>query len=189
MLFSPNQLLLCKLFAFYPERIFYMQEIGRILEKKPGVFQRMLNILEKEGFVKSKFQANARFFQLNPDYPILKEIQSILKKTSPDNPFKEKVTEQSRKTRGRKKLPNVKLQALESPQENKESSILPSLETAEPVAPKMATRFSDLHKEKILTHLNINKAADATDSDDVDSEQKLKKHSRKSWQKYQMELF
>lgn len=75
-----NELLLYKLFLSYPDRSFYMQEIGRILKKKPGVFQRTLNKIEEEGFIQSEFIANARFFKLNARYPVLKELTSIVKK-------------------------------------------------------------------------------------------------------------
>ena len=75
-----NELLLYKLFLSYPDRSFYMQEIGRILKKKPGVFQRTLNKIEEEGFIQSEFIANARFFKLNSGYPVLKELTSIVKK-------------------------------------------------------------------------------------------------------------
>lgn len=75
-----NELLLYKLFLSHPDRSFYMQEIGRILKKKPGVFQRTLNKIEEEGFIQSEFIANARFFKLNTGYPVLKELTSIVKK-------------------------------------------------------------------------------------------------------------
>jgi hypothetical protein len=92
MRFPPNQLLLYKLFISYPERSFYMQEIGRILGKKPGVFQRTLYNLESDGFVQSEFKANARFFFLNKKYAVLKEIQSIIKKTTEEvNIFKDTI--------------------------------------------------------------------------------------------------
>ena len=50
---SKNQLLLLQLFYTNPEKSFYMQEIGKILGKKPGVFQRTLNSLAQEGLLKS----------------------------------------------------------------------------------------------------------------------------------------
>ena len=58
-----------------------MQEIGRILGKKPGIFQRTLNNLEKEGILKSEYIANARFFKANKKYPLFKELKSIIFKT------------------------------------------------------------------------------------------------------------
>ena len=58
-----------------------MQEIGRILGKKPGVFQRTLNNLVSEGVVESEHKANARYFKANKHYPLYKELKSIVFKT------------------------------------------------------------------------------------------------------------
>ncbi|MDD2752966.1 MAG: TolC family protein, partial [Candidatus Omnitrophica bacterium] len=79
---SKNTVKLLKLFYAHPDDAFYIQQIGRILKKKPGVFQRMLYKLEKQGVLKSEYQANARFFRANKEYPIYKELKSILSKTS-----------------------------------------------------------------------------------------------------------
>ena len=48
MILAKNKSKLLKLFFSSPDKSFYMQEIGRILHKKPGVFQKTLNNLEKE---------------------------------------------------------------------------------------------------------------------------------------------
>ncbi len=72
---------LLRLFFTNPERSFYIQEIGRIIGKKPGVFQRTLYNLEKEGILKSEYRANARFFKANKAYPLFKELKSIIFKT------------------------------------------------------------------------------------------------------------
>ena len=58
-----------------------MQEIGRILGKKPGVFQRTLNNLVKEGLLKSKYEANVRYFQTNTENPLYPELKKIVSKT------------------------------------------------------------------------------------------------------------
>jgi len=58
-----------------------MQEIGRILGKKPGVFQRTLNNLVSEGIVESEHKANARYFKANKHYPLYREMKSIVFKT------------------------------------------------------------------------------------------------------------
>ena len=76
-----NQSSLLKLFLTNPERSFYMQEIGRILGKKPGTFQRTINKMVSEGILISEYKANARFFQANKKYPIYKELKSIVFKT------------------------------------------------------------------------------------------------------------
>jgi len=79
---SKNTVKLLKLFYSHPDDSFYIQQIGRLLKKKPGVFQRMLYKLEKQGVLKSEYQANARFFRTNKEYPIYKELKSILSKSS-----------------------------------------------------------------------------------------------------------
>ena len=80
MILAKNKSKLLKLFFSFPDKSFYMQEIGRILHKKPGVFQKTLNNLEKEGILKSEFHANARFFRINKSYPVYNELKSIISK-------------------------------------------------------------------------------------------------------------
>jgi predicted nucleotidyltransferase len=58
-----------------------MQEIGRILGRKPGTFQRTLNNMVSEGILISEYRANARYFKANKDYPLYKELKSIVFKT------------------------------------------------------------------------------------------------------------
>jgi len=58
-----------------------MQEIGRILGKKPGTFQRTLNNLVLEGTLESEYRANARYFKVNKNYPLFEELKSIVFKT------------------------------------------------------------------------------------------------------------
>lgn len=58
-----------------------MQEISRILEKKAGIFQRTLNNMVSEGVLESEYKANARYFKVNKDYPLYKELKSIVFKT------------------------------------------------------------------------------------------------------------
>jgi predicted nucleotidyltransferase len=78
---TKNRAELLRLFFTNPEQFFYIQEIGRIIGKKPGVFQRTLNNLEKEGILNSEFSGNARFFKANKGYPLYKELKSIVFKT------------------------------------------------------------------------------------------------------------
>jgi outer membrane protein TolC len=80
--FSKNTLKLLKFFYAHPGQQFYIQELGRIFKKKPGVFQRALYSLEQEGVLKSEYKANARFFCLNKDYSFYKEFKSIVLKLS-----------------------------------------------------------------------------------------------------------
>jgi len=78
---SKNQSRLLKLFYSHPEDSFYIQQIGRILKIKPGVFQRTLYTMEKQGILKSEYKANARFFRANKEYAVYNELKSIVAKT------------------------------------------------------------------------------------------------------------
>ena len=79
---SQNQLILLGLFYTNPEKSYYMQEIGRILGKKAGVFQRTLNALAEEGILRSEYRGHARFFQANTQHPLYPELKGIISKTS-----------------------------------------------------------------------------------------------------------
>ena len=79
---NKNTLELLRLFYKHPQSQFYIQEIGRLLGKKPGVFQRALNNLQKDGLLLSEYKANARFFRLNKDYYIYNELKSIIDKSA-----------------------------------------------------------------------------------------------------------
>jgi len=79
---SQNQLLLLGLFYTNPGKSYYMQEAGRMLGKKPGVFQRTLNALTEEGILRSEYRGNARFFQANTQHPLYPELKGIISKTS-----------------------------------------------------------------------------------------------------------
>lgn len=80
-MFSPNQQTLLALFVSNVDGSYHLHEIGRILGKKPGVFQKALNALENEGILKSTFRGNQRLVSLNKTYPLLKEITKIVQKT------------------------------------------------------------------------------------------------------------
>lgn len=79
-LLPKNKTKLLKFFFSHPEQQFYMQEIGRCMGKKPGVFQRTLYDLEKQGILKSEYKANARYFTVNRKYPLYKELKTIVLK-------------------------------------------------------------------------------------------------------------
>lgn len=77
---TKNKIKLLKLFYDHPEESFYLQEIGRRIGKKPGVFQRTINGLEKQGFLTSEYKANARFFKANTKSGIYPELRAIVLK-------------------------------------------------------------------------------------------------------------
>jgi len=80
-LLTENKVELLSIFLLNPDRSFYMQEIGRVLGKKPGVFQRTLNNFVEEGVLESERRANARYFWINKKYPLFQELKSIVSKT------------------------------------------------------------------------------------------------------------
>jgi predicted nucleotidyltransferase len=79
--FTKNQILLLEVFFRNPEQPHYLGELGRLLGKKPGVFQRELNKLVAEKILKDYYQANSRFFKLNKKYPLFKQLKQIFFKT------------------------------------------------------------------------------------------------------------
>lgn len=81
-LISRNKIRLLKLFFSHPEEQFYIQQIGRLLGRKPGVFQRDLNTLQKEGLLFSEYKANARFFSINKNYHLYNEFRNIILKAA-----------------------------------------------------------------------------------------------------------
>ena len=78
---TKNRADLLRLFLTNPDQAFYMQEIGRVLGKKPGTFQRTLNNMVSEGILKSEYKGNARYFRADKEYPLYKELKSIVFKT------------------------------------------------------------------------------------------------------------
>lgn len=78
---TKNRAALLRLFLTNPEQAFYMQEIGRILNKKPGNFQRTINKMVEEGILVSEYSANVRYFKANKDYLLYRELKSIVFKT------------------------------------------------------------------------------------------------------------
>lgn len=78
---TKNSSELLKIFFTNPDKFFYMQEIGRILGKKPGVFQRTLNNMVSEGILEDEYKANLRYFHVNKKYTIYKELKNIIFKT------------------------------------------------------------------------------------------------------------
>ncbi len=79
---TKNQLLLLRLFYTNPEKSFYLQEVAKIIGKKAGVFQRTFNGLIEEGFLKSEYRANVRYFQANSEHSLYPEFKKIIAKSA-----------------------------------------------------------------------------------------------------------
>jgi len=79
--FSKNQTLILEIYFNSPGKSYYLRELGRILGKEPGVFQKDINNLVNRGILLSEYQANSRFFRLNKNHPLYNELKSIFFKT------------------------------------------------------------------------------------------------------------
>ncbi|MCG2711025.1 MAG: nucleotidyltransferase domain-containing protein [Candidatus Omnitrophica bacterium] len=64
-----------------PQKEFYFSQLGQILGRHPGVFQKGLNSLEKEGIISSRRQGNQRLLRVNCAHPFFEEVKSIIKKS------------------------------------------------------------------------------------------------------------
>lgn len=79
--FTKNQTLILEIFFNHPKRSFYLRQLGRMLGKEPGVFQKAINQLVEDGLLNSHYQANSRFFELNEKHPLYTELKNIFFKT------------------------------------------------------------------------------------------------------------
>jgi len=86
-MFSDNQLQILSILINHPEQEYYLSEIGEILCKKPGIFQRGINSLELQEYITSRKKGNQRLFKINKDHPFFDEIKSIVKKTNGAEPL------------------------------------------------------------------------------------------------------
>ena len=84
-LFTANQAAILQILAEDPDRKLTMSDLGRLLGKAPGVFQRGLNALEESGFVVSHRKANLRLLQINASHPLFATINIIIRGS--DTPF------------------------------------------------------------------------------------------------------
>jgi len=77
---SPNQYSILAILGENPRREYHLHELGRIIGKKPGVFQRGINSLEKEGLIISRKQGNLRLFRINENHPLRNEMMALVRK-------------------------------------------------------------------------------------------------------------
>src|SRR4030042_5506083 len=77
---SPNQYTILAILGENPRREYHMHELGRLMGKKPGVFQRGINSLEKERLIISRKQGNLRLFRINENHPLQKEMIALVRK-------------------------------------------------------------------------------------------------------------
>ena len=79
--FTKNQTLILEVFFNNHEKSYYLRELGRIIGKQPGIFQKDINTLVNKGILISEYRANSRFFKINKKHPLYAEFKSIFLKT------------------------------------------------------------------------------------------------------------
>lgn len=73
-----------KLMAYFytnPENKLYLREIASIIKEDVGNLSKELSRLEKEGVFIAEMRGNQKHFSLNQNYPLYKELKSIIFKT------------------------------------------------------------------------------------------------------------
>jgi len=80
-MFTATQLDILVILNSRPDKEYHLSELGRLLGKCPGVFQRGINSLEKQGIIISHRRGNQRIFRINTGYSLYREIKRIVEKT------------------------------------------------------------------------------------------------------------
>ena len=69
------------MYAKYPDFRTHVRGLAKLIKEDPGNIQRELRRLEKVGFLKAEKQGNTRIYSTNKQFPIFKELQSIVIKS------------------------------------------------------------------------------------------------------------
>ena len=68
-------------FAKYPDFKTHVRVLSKLIKEDPGNIQRELKRLEKGKFLISTKRGNTTIYQTNKQFPILKELQSMVIKS------------------------------------------------------------------------------------------------------------
>ncbi len=68
-------------FAKYPDFKTHVRGLSKLIKEDPGNIQRELKRLVKGGFLVVTKRGNSNVYQTNKQFPILKELQSIVIKS------------------------------------------------------------------------------------------------------------
>jgi predicted nucleotidyltransferase len=69
-------------FFSHPQERFYARRLARQVEAHYNAVWQELNNLERAGLLASERDANVKYYQLNPEFPIYEELKRIILKTS-----------------------------------------------------------------------------------------------------------
>ena len=78
-------------FAKYPDFKVHVRGLAKLIHEDGGNIQRELKRLEKANFLVTSKKGNTTIYQTNKQYPILKELQTIVIKSQQMSP-NQKVT-------------------------------------------------------------------------------------------------
>jgi len=72
-------------FLNHPNEEFFIRELTRILDEQINSLRRELENLEKIGLLKSLDRNRKKYYRVNPHFPLLHELTSIVRKTDDVN--------------------------------------------------------------------------------------------------------
>ncbi len=72
-------------FLLNPDEEFFIRELTRILDEQINSLRRELTNLENIGMLKSSERNRRKYYKVNPHFPILSELTSIIRKNSKEN--------------------------------------------------------------------------------------------------------
>lgn len=72
-------------YAKYPDFKTHVRGLAKLIKEDAGNIQRELKRLEKIGFLISERQSNTKIYYTNKNFPIFKELQSIVLKSQRAN--------------------------------------------------------------------------------------------------------
>lgn len=75
-------------FAKYPDFKTHVRALSKLIKEDPGNIQRELNRLASGGFLLVTKKGKIKIYQTNKEFPILKELQSIVIKSQKGKPSK-----------------------------------------------------------------------------------------------------
>lgn len=68
-------------YAKYPDFRTHVRGLAKLIKEDPGNIQRELRKLEKVNFLVSERQGNTKIYATNKQFPIFKELQSMVIKS------------------------------------------------------------------------------------------------------------
>src|SRR3990167_4944526 len=73
-----------KLLTYYfshPEEKYYVRELAVLLNLDPGNLSKELRIFAKEGLFEIEIKGKIKFYRLNPEHPLYRELKQMIFKT------------------------------------------------------------------------------------------------------------